>query len=135
MEQPNPIQVLISVIRALITTATPQPAGRDTVSHDQFAPVLRALEQGGLPAAADWEEEVATYLDDLSAVDPSNLVRDRPLEILVESRAETPCDRDRSVGSRAHGPSHTPLIPNERLIGNERNHIAQAGTFNCLDGL
>lgn len=76
MEQPNPIQVLISVIRALITTARPQPAGSETVSHDQFAPVLKALEQGGLPAAGDWEEEVTTYLDELSVVDPGRLTHD-----------------------------------------------------------
>lgn len=79
MEQPNPVQVLFTVIRALITTATPQPAGPGTVSHDQFAPVLKALEHGGLPAAADWEEEAETYLAELSAVDPSHLTRDEAL--------------------------------------------------------
>lgn len=53
--------------------------GDSAVTHDRFGPVLKALEAGGLPAAADWEQEARDYLQELASVRPDGLSRDEAL--------------------------------------------------------
>lgn len=79
VDQPNPLKVLFSVVRVLATTSRPEPRGNGTVNHDRFAPVLKALEHGGLPAAADWEDELSLYLAELEGVRPRSLTHDESL--------------------------------------------------------
>lgn len=76
MDQPNAFQVLYSVVKSLLTTSSPDPSGTRELSHDQFTPILKSLEEEGLPAASDWEEELSAYLAFLSDVRPDELTRD-----------------------------------------------------------
>lgn len=79
MDQPNPLRVLLSVVRALVTVSRPHPEGSETVSHAKLAPILDALEDGGLPALAEWSAEVDSYIAELSEVRPDELTRSEAL--------------------------------------------------------
>jgi hypothetical protein len=55
------------------------PAGDGRVDHSLFGPVLGALAQGGLPAAASHRQEVSDYIAKLATADPDTLSRDGAL--------------------------------------------------------
>lgn len=75
MNKPNALVVFYSVVKSLVTTHTPRPSGSGELSHDQFTPILKSLETGGLPAAADWDLDLGAYLSYLSDVRPDELTR------------------------------------------------------------
>lgn len=79
MDQPNAIKVAWTTIWVLVGTNSPRPAGVGMVDHSQLSPVLRALGEGGLPAAAEQGRDVVTYLAKMSGVEPDTLSRDEAL--------------------------------------------------------
>lgn len=79
MDQPNPLAVIFNIVRVLATTSAPKPSGTGAADHEPFAPVLRALDEGGIPAVAGYEEEIDGYIAGLSEVDPDALSRPEAL--------------------------------------------------------
>ena len=77
--QPSAIKVVWSILRVLVGTTSPRPAGMGTVDHSSLLPVLQALSEGGLPAAAGRGPDVSTYLAKMSGVEPDGLSRDEAL--------------------------------------------------------
>ncbi len=57
----------------LLTISRPEPSGTGVVDHRAFAPVLEALDRGGLPAVIEREGEIEGYIDHLSTVVPDSL--------------------------------------------------------------
>lgn len=62
-----------AILRSIVATRTPNPSGSSEVSHDGFQPVLAALADGGLGAAALHTEDLERYVSELASHDPDEL--------------------------------------------------------------
>lgn len=79
MDQPSPIKVAWNILRVLRTNSRPDPIGAGAVDHSPLSPVLEALGEGGLPAAAERGKDISTYLEMMAGVDPDTLTRNEAL--------------------------------------------------------
>lgn len=76
-ESPNALLVGLSVLRSLLTIRGPSLEG-DAMgpSHDGLAVVLERLDREGMRSLRQSKAMLASYLDDMSQIDPSILRRD-----------------------------------------------------------
>ncbi len=76
--QPNPIAVAISILRAR-RTRRPDPSGTGTVESKDLGHVLETLRSGGIAALPDERERLDGFRDRMQATDPDSLDRDGAL--------------------------------------------------------
>ena len=78
MDDPNPLKVLASIIRAR-RLRPPRPAGTATADHEALLPTLDAVSKGGVAAMADHRSGLTDYLAGLSSIDPDSLTPDHAM--------------------------------------------------------
>jgi len=79
VDNPNPFQVLLSILKALRHIDAPNPTGGGRFDHVEFGPILTALATNGLPGVAEREAELRSYVASLADTDPDTLTRDEAL--------------------------------------------------------
>lgn len=84
MAQPNPVAVLWSIARVLVSVDTPSPVGDGSSEHAELGLVLSSLD--GQPRAdlRPHKEALAEYLASASAVDPDSFDQDGALAYWID---------------------------------------------------
>jgi len=101
MAGPNPISVLLSILRAR-RLASPRPDGSERVDHSAFNPILAAVATGGVEALDPREEDLREYIDSLTSVDPDNLGSDEALAFWLNLYNAAALDLARRARSDGH---------------------------------
>jgi len=78
MNGPNPISVLLSILRAR-RLAPPQPTGSERFDHSPLSPVLAAVAESGIDELGSHASTLRGYLESLATVDPDDLTRSEAL--------------------------------------------------------
>lgn len=76
---PNPVTVLVSLIRSLLSVRRPGPFGSDTADHAAMTEPLRRLAADGPTVLRDLDPLLEPYLTKMAALDPNTLSRSEAL--------------------------------------------------------
>lgn len=77
-DSPNPISVLVSVVKAM-RVSRPDPQGTQHVDHEELAKILRTLQAKGVAGLAGEADRIERYRQHLESIDPDTLDRDSAL--------------------------------------------------------
>ena len=77
-EQPNPLRVAFSILRAQ-RTAIPRPSGTGRVDHTLLGEVLKDVGNGGVGTLPTHRAALVAYRDHLETTAPNGLARDEAL--------------------------------------------------------
>ncbi len=77
-EQPNPITVALSILRAR-RTKRPDPSGEGTVESTDLGRVLESLHAGGIATLSEESERLEEFRERMQTIDPDSLSRNGAL--------------------------------------------------------
>lgn len=101
MAGPNPISVLLSILRARRLEA-PRPSGWGRVDHSAFDPILAAVAAGGVEALAPQADALRHYLETLTSVDPDHLTTDEAFAFWINLYNAAALDLARRTRADGH---------------------------------
>lgn len=81
--QPNALAVAWSILRSLLRVRPPSPGGGEPVDHQGLSGPLQHLAEGPPGVIAELDDDLRSYLDHLSSVDPDRLSADGALAYWV----------------------------------------------------
>ena len=101
MAGPNPISVLLSILKAR-RLAAPRLDGSAQFDHSSLNPILAAVATGGVEALEPQADALRAYLDTLTSVDPDTLHRDDGLAFWINLYIAAALDIARRALAEGH---------------------------------